>query len=227
MLRRLGVLATCLLGLVGWSGCCLFCPHHYCHSGRAPGYGACVSPDGCPDCGSGIYGVSADPVVRARQMRMARLRGGQCGPACRRRHADALYGYEDPYGIDLCGCSDCCGADMLGGGWTVSDGCGCGNAMSTMSTMPTAAGGWTEGAWVEQQPTPQPAPQTLPPVPQPAPQPMSSTMLMPKPMPAADEQYYMPRVMPAANTVGPTTSTAPASMPGSPVQPVLWVPGGL
>lgn len=130
---------------------------------------------------------------------------------------------------------------MLGGGWTASGGCGCGNSMSTMGGMPTTMGGWTEGPWVEQQPTPQLTPQALPatpqPVPQPAPQPMSSTMAVPhpmsssmtvpQPMPAAEEQYYMPRVMPAASTIGPQTSVVPPSMPGSPVQPVLWVPGGL
>ena len=120
MRRRLLTVAGCLLLVSGLSGCCVFCPWH-CgvggHCGGSPygggspysggAYGACVVPRGCPECATGIYAAQADPVHRARSMRLERMRRqrgytygrGPRGRRQQRMHSGHGYagGYGDSY----------------------------------------------------------------------------------------------------------------------------------
>lgn len=81
-------LSACLL-MATASGCYWFCPWPAweCGAGagayhpgfaspvyNSPSYGQCVAPPGCPECATGIYSVSADPVTRARANRLERMR---------------------------------------------------------------------------------------------------------------------------------------------------------
>jgi hypothetical protein len=166
------------------SGCCIFCPEHSwfwhgCganHCGPAacgpmdygpgyyetPSYGQCVVPPGCPECGTGMYGASCDPVQRARAQRLGRMRHRDyaCSPRCRTprmphdrmpRHPRCrgdygmdCYGYDgygfdgydqygyDPYGYDLMGYEDGYGQDEFA-------------LMSHSGWMPTSGGCQTCG----------------------------------------------------------------------------------
>lgn len=253
MLRKLVLLAGFGLSAGGLSGCCLFnCCHNWgCGPGLHGGYGACVVPSGCPDCGTGMYGAHCDPVQRARAVRLERMHRHRYAQARVRRArpygAAGGYGYgdawmDDPYWDEMAfdgGFYDMDGYAMgdglmddgsmayggdLGGGWMASGGsnCQCGNDMSAQFS----SDGWVEGPWVEAnpQPTPSVSPQPSP-VGEPKAMPMDQTV--PDPMPVTQDQYYMPGPMPA-----PAETSVPASgvqnvTGGSPLQPVLWVPGGL
>lgn len=261
MLRKLVLLVGCGLVAVGLSGCCLFhcgCGYGgYCGAGYYDGYGlggcvvegsygACVTPAGCPGCGTGMYGAYVDPVQRARAVRLQRIH--RCrryaagrGPRPQRPYCGrGGYGCQDDYlacGFDDCGfaggycdhgaCGDGmpCGADLsyggeLGGDWMPASGapCQCGSDMPTSFSE----GGWVEGPWVEA--TPQPG-ATESPASEPKAMPMNQAV--PDPMPVTHEQYYSPRSYPTpVQGDGPETQIH-SSSGGSPIQPVLWVPGGL
>ncbi len=68
LIRSVRCMLFLVMGLT-ISGC-----HLLCDCVHGPSYSACVQPDGCISCATGVYGTHLDPVQRTREIRSRRAR---------------------------------------------------------------------------------------------------------------------------------------------------------